>query len=87
MKHKQRRRTGVIVPPDDLDLGRWYAVHSDNFQFAGMAFRIIAMSLPFVVGRTACDPAHPVTIDTRHLTLMKVDEDFANAQRIGDEEP
>lgn len=84
---KRKKHRGLIVPSDDLNLGQWYAVHSDTFPFAGMAFRIIAMNLPFVVGRTACNPAQPVTIDTRHLALMKVDDEYANAQRSGEDEP
>jgi hypothetical protein len=84
---KKPRRKGLIVQPDDLNVAEWYTVYGlkDNpkqaVQIAGLAFRIVAMNLPFVIGRPASDPANPITLDTRYLTFMRVDDDYVAAQR------
>lgn len=89
---KKRRKTGLIVQPDDLNIGEWYTVlgmknEMDAFPYAGMAFRITAMNLPFIVGRPAIDPPHPITIDSRYMNLMKVSDDYVMAQRQGEDNP
>jgi len=85
---KKPRRTGVIVHPDDLEVGQYYAVlglrngSEESVQIAGMAFRLLAINLPFIVGKLASDPSHPpLTFDVRFLTLMRVTDDYVNAQR------
>src|SRR5262249_24408469 len=48
---------------------------------AGQAFRLVALNLPFLVGRLGCDPAHPpVTFDVRYLDFMAITDDFVQAQ-------
>lgn len=57
MKGKIPRRTGVIIEPDDMDVGQFYTVHSTkigsdhSLPIAGMAFRLTAMNLPFCIGK------------------------------------
>lgn len=88
MKTQKTRRHGLIVELDDLTVGNWYAVYGlkngseEPVQISGMAFRLLAMNLPFVIGRLASDPASPpLTFDARFLTFMKVSDDFVQAQR------
>lgn len=88
MKGKRPRRTGLLVEPDDLTVGEFFAVHSTKVDpnlpvpIAGMAFKLTAMNLPFCIGKLVCDPAHPpVTFDTRFLRFQKVTFDFVQAQR------
>lgn len=85
--HKTASR-GLVVQPDDLEIGRHYAVYglkrnpTAPVPISGMAFKLLAMNLPFVVGKLASEPAQgPVTFDARFLSFMKVTEDFVNAQR------
>ena len=52
---------------------------------AGMAFCIVAMNLPFVIGRLVSNPANAVTFDTRYLTFMRVSDDFVREQRETEE--
>jgi hypothetical protein len=85
---RKTRRTGLIVQPDDLEVGQFYAVYGlkngseEPVQISGMAFKLLAMNLPFVVGKMAADPAHPpLTFDTRFLNFMRVTDEFAQAQR------
>ena len=87
-KRRRLRTTGMFVQPDDLEVGLFYAVHSTKHDaahpvpIAGLAWRLTAMNLPFVVGKLAPDPAHPlVTFDLRWLNVMKVSYDFVQAQR------
>jgi hypothetical protein len=49
---------------------------------AGMAFRLLALNLPFVVGKLAADPTNPsLTFDARLLTFMRVTDEYVKAQR------
>lgn len=87
MKPKKPRTTGLIVEPDDMDVGMFYCVHGLKngsmrpVPIAGMAFRLTAMNLPFIVGKLACDPKHdPVTFDSRYLKFMRVTTAFVDAQ-------
>lgn len=61
-----RKTTGLIVQADDLEVGKFYGVHGQKNTFdafecpaqnAGLAFKILAMNLPFVVGKFICNPA------------------------------
>ena len=85
---KKSRRSGLLVQADDLELGQFYAVHGlkngsvEPVQVAGMAFKLLAMNLPFIVGKLACDAAHPpLTFDARFLTFMRVTDEYVNAQQ------
>ena len=85
---KKPRRKGLLIQPDDLQIGECYAVYGlkngseEPIQVSGMAFKLLAMNLPFLVGKLAAGPAHPpMTFDTRFLTFMQVTEDFVSAQR------
>lgn len=90
---EKHRKPGLIVHEDDLSVGQWYAVFGlkngspQPVGIAGMAFRIVAMNLPFMIGRLAADPANPVTFDTRCLAFMRVSDDFVMAQRPGEDTP
>ena len=65
---KAIRRKGLIVPPDDLEVGQHYAVYGlkngyvEPLQVSGLAFRLVAMNLPFVLGKLA-SRADPPTIN------------------------
>jgi hypothetical protein len=85
---KKSRRTGLIVHPDDLEVGKSYAVYGlkngseEPVPISGMAFKLLAMNLPFLVGKLVSDPDHPpLTFDSRFLTFMKVSDEYMNAQR------
>ena len=85
---KKPRRKGLLIQPDDLQIGECYAVYGlkngseQPVPIAGMAFKLVAMNLPFLVGRSAANPAlEPVTFDTRFLSFMRVGQDFVTAQR------
>jgi hypothetical protein len=90
---KNARRKGLIVQPDDLGIGEFYAVYGlkreseEPVQISGMAFRLMAMNLPFVVGRLVSRPNPPLTFDSRFLTFMKVSEDYVQAQRPAEDTP
>jgi len=80
-------KKGLLVQADDLQLGRCYAVHgikhapAETHPIFGQSFKIKAMNLPFLVGQLVSDPSHPpVTLDVRHLDLMRVTPDFVKAQ-------
>jgi hypothetical protein len=85
---KKPHRTGLIVQPDDLTVNEWYAVYSlkrdseEPAQISGMAFKLLAMNLPFIVGKLAYDPAHPpLTFDARYVNFMRATPDYVQAQR------
>lgn len=91
---KRQRSKGLMVQPDDLQVGNFYAVYgkksdaSEPIQISGLAFRLTALNLPFLVGKLACDPAHaPITFDARFLNFMKVSDEFVMAQRPAEEKP
>lgn len=89
---KESRRNGLFVQADDLEVGKYYAVHGEKdcpdqpLPVAGMAFKVLAMNFPFIVGKLACDPANQpsVTFDVRFLNFMKVSDDYVQAQRPAD---
>lgn len=91
---KRKRSKGLLVQPDDLEVNHFYAVYGkkgevdEPVQISGLAFRLTALNLPFLVGKLACDPAHaPITFDARFLNFMKVSDDFVMAQRPTEESP
>jgi hypothetical protein len=85
---KMPHRTGVVVAEDDMQVGEHYCVlgqksgSSEPMQISGMAFRLLAMNLPFIVGKLVYDPdLTPLTFDARYVTFMRVTDDFVKAQR------
>jgi len=83
---KKPRSKGLLVHPDDLEIGEYYAVYGlkngEAAQISGMAFKLLAMNLPFIVGKLAHDPAHPpLTFDARFLEFIRVSDDYVTAQR------
>ena len=85
---RKSSRKGLIVQPDDLEIGKYYAVYAlksdseEAMQISGMSFKLLAINLPFIVGKLEYDPAHQsLTFDTRFLTFMRVTDDYVNAQR------
>jgi len=91
MKTKRKAgRAGMLVQPDDFAIGDFYAIYGlkheteEPLQIAGMAFKLLALNLPFMVGKLAHDPAHPpLTFDTRFLNVMRVSDDYVKAQAEG----
>ncbi len=89
MKTTQKpRKNGLLVQPDDLEIGHYYAVHGlrndpeHPVPVAGMAFRVKAMNLPFVIGQIVAEPSQPaITFDVRFLSFMRVSQEFVDAQR------
>jgi hypothetical protein len=79
-------RKSVIVQPDDLQVGQCYAVFGlkngarDPMQMTCMAFKLLAMNLPYIVGKLASDPVNqPLAFDVRFVSFMKVTDDFFRA--------
>lgn len=88
------KRKSLYCQPDDLEVGSFYTVlglkrHKNRpIPIAGQAFKVTALSLPFMVVELAVPGGHPpVTLDTRYLDFMKVDRDFALAQVGSNVEP
>lgn len=74
---------GSLVAPDDLSIGFDYTVHSTKdgrlLPICGYAFRCIAINLPYVIGKMACD-SEVITFDIRVLNVIKVNHDYVRAQ-------
>lgn len=84
---KRKTRKGVIVQPDDFEVGQFYTVYGmkhrpdQPVQIAGLSFRLTAMNLPFLVGKLVTDEKHPpITFDARFLSFMRVTQDYVMAQ-------
>jgi len=81
------RRVGLLVRPDDLQVGTHYAVYgikhrrTDTHPVFGQAFQVKALNLPFLVGEIVSDPAQHVTFDIRYLDLMAVTPEYVEAQK------
>src|SRR5437016_2062327 len=87
-------KKGLLVAPDDLRLGRFYAVHSlkhvpdEPVNVAGQAFKVAAINLPFIVGKIVSDASHPaITFDIRYLNFMKVTSEYVKAQQASQVRP
>jgi hypothetical protein len=87
-KEKNARKKGLLVQADDLELGQYYAVHSlkkdpsEPLPFAGQAFRLSALNLPFLIGKVVCNTEHPpVTLDVRFLNFLAVSPEYVKAQQ------
>jgi len=84
MKRRNPWRKSLLLAPDDLEVGKYVAVHSlkDSKQalpFSGHASEIRAINLPFVVVKPVGDYGI-ITIDVRYLNLMSISEEFVQAQ-------
>ena len=86
MRNKTRKQKGLLLEVDDLEIGKFIAVHSvkgtdEPMPYFGTASQIKAINLPFVV-------VHPVgsadtaTVDVRYLNFMPVTEEFVQAQKL-----
>jgi len=77
-------RSRSHLQPDDLEVGKYIAVHSIKgsdqvLPFFGHSAQIKAIELPFVVILpTGNDDT--ATIDIRHLNLMAVSDEYVKAQ-------
>ena len=76
----KRRKKGLLLHPDDMQIGRLCTVHYGWPFLDGQAHRITAINLPFVVLAPYAGRNSSVTIDVRITTLMAVTQDFADAQ-------
>lgn len=78
MKHKKK---GLLLHADDLEVGRLCTVYQGPPYMTGLALKITAINLPFIVV-TPYDPTKPapITLDIRTTPLMAVTKDFAEAQ-------
>ena len=79
-----RKHKGSLLHPDDFEVGKFIAVLSvkDSDQalpFAGHSAEIKAIQLPFLC-ILPVNSEETVTIDTRYLNLIAVDEAFVKAQ-------
>jgi hypothetical protein len=79
-------RKSLFLYPDDLERGQYICVHSrtDSQYFAGegLALKVLAVSLPFVVVKPLWNRFHPPwTFNVADYRLMKVSEEFAQAQQ------
>ncbi|HJT76765.1 MAG TPA: hypothetical protein VJ739_06145 [Gemmataceae bacterium] len=77
--------SGLKLRPDDLTIGQHVAVlgfkqRNIPLAIAGLALRITAIRLPFVVGQPVVKNFKPVTLDTRFLDLIEVPEEYITAQ-------
>jgi len=82
------RKAGLLVHPDDLQVGHHYAVYSirsdpkEAHPILGQSFTLKAMNLPFIIGQLVSDPTHPpVTLDVRFLDFMRVTLEYVEAQK------
>lgn len=82
-----KKRKGLVCQADDFEIGGLYTVLGFKNQpnlhvaYAGQAFKIKAINLPFVVvDMVGADM--PATLDTRLLNVMKVSKEFAEAQLV-----
>lgn len=77
-------RKGLLVAPDDLEIGKLVAVHDAIQEFRdlrGTSLRIAAINLPFVVAKPVMRPDCPtLTLSVSECDFMAVTEEFAAAQ-------
>ena len=80
------KRKGCFLQPDDLEAGQLICVHSctdgDRVAGEGMALKVLAVQLPFVVVKPLGNPCwQPCTFNVADYRLMRVSEEFARAQQ------
>jgi hypothetical protein len=80
------KKKGIVLPFDDLQLGDWIAVYKikgveEPQPIYGQALKVTSISFPFVIGKLAADPRNPpITLDARYLDVVRVSEEYAQAQ-------
>jgi hypothetical protein len=81
---------GVILAEDDLNVGDKVCVYSlkhhpnEGAPILGQALEVKAIQLPYFIGKVLSDENEPVvTLDCRFLNLMRVSDEFVQAQREG----
>jgi hypothetical protein len=88
---RDRRRNGLILAADDLQRGLLVTIHHwrDRREWGmGVAMRISAINLPYVVAQPLNDAeARPAILDLRRIRLMRISEEFALAQANGSTAP
>ena len=83
---KTTGKKGLLVAPDDVTVGRYYCVHSlkpapdESLSVAGQSFKVLAINLPFVVGKMVSDPTQTITFDVRFLNFMRVTPNYVKMQ-------
>jgi hypothetical protein len=82
---KLPKKTSFLYP-DDLERGQYICVHSrtdgEYFPGEGLALKVLAMHLPFVVVKPLWNQFHPPwTFNVADYRLIKVSEEFAHAQQ------
>jgi len=87
---KEQKRGGLLLAEDDLEVGQYVCVYNlkrtpeEGATILGQSLKVQAICLPYFVGQLLSDPSEPVlTLDCRFLSLMKVSEEFVNAQQAG----
>ena len=67
-------------------MGKHYTVHSlkaapdEPLSIAGQAVKVLAINLPFFIGKMVSDPTQVITMDVRFLNIMRVTPDYVKAQ-------
>ena len=84
MKKRNSKLKGLLLAPDDLEVGQFIAVHSlkgsnEILGCFGMASEIRAINLPYIVVRFVSG-GEIETMDVRYLNLMPVTQEFVQAQ-------
>jgi hypothetical protein len=79
-----KKRKGLFLYPDDLEVGKYVAVHSvkgsnDPMPFFGVASEVRAINLPFMVVQPV-GSKDTATVDVRYLNFMPVTKEFVEAQ-------
>src|SRR5262249_29561575 len=79
-----KRNKGLLLAPDDLEVGRLIAIHhasQDFHELRGTSLRITAINLPFVIARIVGHPENPpLTLNVADCAFMSVSDDYAAAQ-------
>jgi len=50
----------------------------------GQAFLVTTICLPFFTAKLCCNPQEVLTLDCRYVNLMRVTQEFADAQKHQD---
>lgn len=85
MSKIHRKKKGLLLAADDLEVGKHIAVHSvkwtkDPMPFFGVASEVKAINLPFVIVQPV-GSTETATLDVRYLNLMPVTDEFVRAQQ------
>ena len=85
MNKLNRKKKGLLLAADDLEVGKYVAIHSVKgsnraHPFFGHAGEIRAINLPFVIVKPVNNPEID-TLDVRYLNLMPVSDEFVRAQK------